>query len=206
MKVDTPASLICGLVASLHLLLAIGAVPVGEELGSDPPCQDYKLDRLLRAVEDKDNRTSFPVAVRYNLLFVVPEQQQQLENQIRLFQFQTCNIMGFEQGQSRNYGGSMGAPIQYWGRVVAGSSCVQATSDGLFILSPCDENRIQQWFRLSSSVDGEVVDYFPFRNQTMSYQYVGQTPYHIGWAQGQVASPLSYSINETFQLLEFPPA
>lgn len=105
------------------------------------------------------------------------------------FDFQTCNYQGFTQGFSRNSGGSMGAPLEYWGRVTTNvtildaleQKCLSALpsqdnqTQGEFELASCNDSDSKQWFRLQESLGGPVVTYFPVKNET-GYVYTGQTP------------------------------
>lgn len=112
------------------------------------------------------------------------------------FDFQTCNYTGFTQGFSRNRGGSMGAPIEFWGRVVTNvtttttaataaaeqtsqQKCLSASSaqdtSGTFTLDSCNDADSKQWFRLQEGIGGAQLSYFPVQNHT-GYQYNGQTP------------------------------
>ncbi|SPO31346.1 uncharacterized protein UTRI_05849_B [Ustilago trichophora] len=108
------------------------------------------------------------------------------------FDFQTCNYQGFTQGFSRNKGGSMGAPLEFWGRVVTNvtstdqasqtrclvASTAQDSTDGragTFKLDECNDADSKQWFRLQEGIGGAVLSYFPVRNET-GYVYDGQTP------------------------------
>lgn len=109
------------------------------------------------------------------------------------FDFQTCNYQGFTQGFSRNSGGSMGAPIEYWGRVVSNVTlnpdytgttkelCLSATNatadtkSGTFSFDECNDADSKQWFRLQEGLGGAVLSYFPVKNHT-GYKYEGQTP------------------------------
>lgn len=108
-----------------------------------------------------------------------------------LFDFQTCNTQGFTQGYTRNTGGSMGAPLEYWGRVVANVSetnstntqrsvCLTASatppeSTGSFSLASCDDQDPHQWFRLQEAIGSPSVSYFPLKNES-GFEYTGQTP------------------------------
>ncbi|TKY88258.1 hypothetical protein EX895_002968 [Sporisorium graminicola] len=105
--------------------------------------------------------------------------------------FQECGYQGFTQGYSRNEHGSMGAPLEYWGRVVnhleaangdSGSelvqTCLSASNTGkagTFHFHECDETDSKQWFRMQESLGGNYIDYFPVKNTT-GYKYDGQTP------------------------------
>ncbi|GAC95314.1 hypothetical protein PHSY_002889 [Pseudozyma hubeiensis SY62] len=103
------------------------------------------------------------------------------------FDFQTCDYQGFTQGYSRNEGGSMGAPIEYWGRVVTNltltgkpkKTCLSASTDdhtkGHFIFTKCNDADAKQWFRLQEGIGGAALSYYPVRNHT-GYKYEGQTP------------------------------
>lgn len=86
----------------------------------------------------------------------------------------------------------MGAPIEYWGRVVTNvttsnettsTQCVSAVlfqdtaanSTGMFQLSTCNDTDSKQWFRLQEGIGGATLSYFPVANET-DYVYTGQTP------------------------------
>lgn len=117
------------------------------------------------------------------------------------FDFQTCNNTGFTQGYSRNSGGSMGAPLEFFGRVV--TNITTLTSNGTasnqtsqhclaaspltanstaqinrFTFGACNETDSAQWFRLQEGVGGAVLTYFPVRNTT-GYVYTGQIPQYF---------------------------
>ncbi|CDS01011.1 uncharacterized protein SPSC_01030 [Sporisorium scitamineum] len=111
------------------------------------------------------------------------------EEEVIKFDFQTCDYQGFTQGYSRNAGGSMGAPLEYWDRVVANvttsdgsditkflclSADVVGHTSGLFNMKPCDDSDSRQWFRLQESFSSSL-SYFPIANTT-DYKYDGQTP------------------------------
>lgn len=103
------------------------------------------------------------------------------------FGFKTCNYQGFTQAYSRNSGGSMGAPLEFWGRVVTNTTsadgngtqeqCLSAHA-GDFITANCNDTDSKQWFRLQEGLSGSVISYFPVQNET-GYDYTGQTPYYF---------------------------
>ncbi|CDS01012.1 hypothetical protein [Sporisorium scitamineum] len=122
------------------------------------------------------------------------------------FNFQECDYQGFTQGYSRSEYGSQGAPLEYWGRVVANQTentaphalvqkCLTATpnENKTFHLQECDETDPKQWFRLQESAFGtDYIDYIPVKNTT-GYKYEGQTPEH--WKIPIYADPNAYNID-----------
>ncbi|SNX86568.1 uncharacterized protein MEPE_05277 [Melanopsichium pennsylvanicum] len=137
------------------------------------------------------------------------------------FDFQTCNYQGFTQGFSRNSGGSLGAPLEFWGRVVTNvtttddvtqTKCLAATpaqedeKTGTFNLEECNDTDTAQWFRLQEGTGGATVSYFPVKNET-GYVYDGQTPTYfkvdLHPAEGNSVNSVRYSTDNSQQYVRF---
>ena len=113
-------------------------------------------------------------------------------------QFEQCNFDGYnyQQGSSRNSGGSMGAPLEYFGRVTKGSECLTASTtdvgangNNAFRFNPCstedDQIRLQQFFTYQITATGSVdIGYIGAKNDS---QKPYQGPY--GWTAGPKFSP-----------------
>lgn len=163
--------------------------------GSSSSCGEYVLQEPTQLQVSSYNDTS----IALNLgLATGPDSRTQLlslketSGGLPLFDFQTCNYQGFTQGYSRNSGGSMGAPLEYWGRVVSNvttggkdlqTKCLTAIPASNFTevkvnsfqLEECDETKKFQWFRLQEGLGGALLSYFPIKNES-GYVYDGQTP------------------------------
>lgn len=159
-------------------------------------CGDFALQepQKLEVRSYNDSTTAYlsvtPDTTQTQLLTAIaPESGQQGAYE---FDFQTCDYQGFTQGFSRNKGGSMGAPLEFWGRVVTNVSttdeatetrCLAAApsqesadgNSGVFKLEGCNDADSRQWFRLQEGIGGAVLSYFPVKNET-GYVYDGQTP------------------------------
>ncbi|PWN33426.1 uncharacterized protein FA14DRAFT_161284 [Meira miltonrushii] len=112
-------------------------------------------------------------------------------------QFEQCDFDGYnyQQGSSRNSGGSMGAPIEYFGRVTRGSDCLTASTTDIgadgnaFRYNPCstedDEIRLKQFFTYQISATESIdIGFVGAKNDTQN-PYKG--PY--GWTAGPKFSP-----------------
>lgn len=92
--------------------------------------------------------------------------------------FQLCDAAGFTQRYSRNSGYSMGAPLEYWGRVVGNQTaptppyeqvqkCLTASSEpnrpGTFHLLDCDEVRVPPVVPSAAELRDELHRLLPVR-------------------------------------------
>ncbi|CCF50409.1 hypothetical protein NDA11_003092 [Ustilago hordei] len=141
------------------------------------------------------------------------------------FDFQTCNYQGFTQGYSRNSGGSMGAPLEFWGRVVTNVTkttseaserkCLSAqlneasetarVMSGTFHLENCNEADSKQWFRLQEGIGGATVSYFPIKNET-GFKYNGETPEYFQvdlHPDGDQVNAVEFTSQNSFQYVRF---
>lgn len=119
-------------------------------------------------------------------------------NTVLTVQFEQCNFddYNYQQGSSRNSGGSMGAPLEYFGRVTKGSDCLTASTtdpetngNNAFRFNPCskqdDQTRLEQFFTYQVIADGSIdIGYVGAKNDS---QKPYQGPY--GWIAGPKFSP-----------------
>ncbi|KAJ1021577.1 hypothetical protein NDA16_003715 [Ustilago loliicola] len=140
------------------------------------------------------------------------------------FDFQTCNYQGFTQGYSRNSGGSMGAPLEFWGRVVTNVTITDEASErkclsaqlnktpetarvtsGTFQLENCNEADSKQWFRLQEGIGGATVSYFPMTNET-GFKYNGETPEYFKvdlHPEGDKVNAVEFASENSYQYVRF---
>ncbi|SJX65664.1 uncharacterized protein SRS1_16292 [Sporisorium reilianum f. sp. reilianum] len=197
-------------IVSAALTTSVAAMPAFKPRdGSSTTCGKYHLAEPAKLQGLSSNGT---VISWFGVLSQTSKQILELtstsathHNEVRAytFNFQECGYQGFTQGYSRNEFGSQGAPLEYWGRVVANDTvytggkdvveqkCLTATS-GTFHLLDCDEKDSAQWFRLQVSFGKDYIDYFPVKNAT-GYKYTGQTPEH--WVVPVYADPDAYNVD-----------
>lgn len=165
-------------------------------------CGDYVLDTPSSLQIYSQNTTDeTPLSLRSKTLAAAPLNATEGYS---TFEFQSCSIQGFTQGYSRNTGGSLGAPIEYWGRVISESDCLTAKmSPARLRLAACNETDSSQWFRLQETLGGPVIDYFPLKNET-GYTYEGETPFYFtANTKADSPSPVTFRNTTTYRIIRF---
>jgi hypothetical protein len=116
------------------------------------------------------------------------------------------DFMGYTQGSSRNSGGSMGAPLEYFGHVTRPGDtayCLTATpSDpALFRFQLCsyedDDIQLSQWFARQIQANGNQVVAFVGAKNSTSQVYNGPESWTIGEAHGAFPPPVEATKSST---------
>lgn len=186
-------------VASLSLLAMTisftSAAPTSQKIHSrsDPACTAYGDPGLLKLKGEHGQINGTTLAQGE---FSASGNED--GNTYLVVQFEQCNFDGYNyvQGSSRNAGGSMGAPLENFGRVTKGSSCltasttdVEANGNNAFRFNRCstkdDQIRLQQFFTYQVTATGSIdIGYIGAKNDSQN-PYKG--PY--GWTVGPKFSP-----------------
>lgn len=168
-------------------------------------CTASTSKALLKYIDNGDNSRVQGIVLAEGTLSVSGNEEGNTAINVEFFD---CDSFGYTQGSSRNSGGSMGAPLEYFGQVRQESGtgstpyCLTATpSDpSLFRFQPCsfadDDTQLQQLFTRQIEANGDQLVGFIGQKNTTSTPYNGPKSWTLGQSHG--AFPPAIEATSTF--------